>query len=151
MAESPQYGMLLTIDKNVSFEQALVEAISMRRKFAAKVAENFDDANIEAIRDIARQEGLTDIAVWNKQDIVRALRFYQKVNATISMGDVGGNIKYCREKAGLTQAQLAGHIRVTKTTISRYESGTREPPLAVLGDIADACGVNFLDIILRRD
>lgn len=93
MAESPQYGMLMTIDKDVSFEQALVEAISMRRKFAAMVAENFDDANIEAIRDIARQEGLTDVAVWNKLEIVRALKYYKKMRDAGLVEGFGTSVK----------------------------------------------------------
>lgn len=151
MAETPKFGTTLTIDKNAAFSLWDEGFVSKTVSYAVKVAEKFDNEIIEAVCKIARQEGITCVTLLNKQDIVRALRFYEKASKHPDPSSVGGNIKYWRERAGLTQEGLAARIRVTKTTVSRYESGAREPALGTLAEIADACGVTFLDIVLRRE
>lgn len=151
MAETPKFGTTLTIDKNASFGLLDEGFVSKTVRYAVKVAEKFDNEIIENVCKIARQEGITYATLLNKQDIVRALRFYEKASKHPDPGSIGGNIKYWRERAGLTQGGLAARIRVTRTTVSRYESGAREPTLGTLAEIADACGVTFLDIVLRRE
>lgn len=42
------------------------------------------------------------------------------------------NIKEQREKAGLTQKQLAELVKVSTRTIERYEAGVRVPHAAML-------------------
>lgn len=51
------------------------------------------------------------------------------------------NLKAARKKAGLTQLELAKKIGTTKSTISLYESGKREPDILRLKAIADALDV----------
>jgi len=45
---------------------------------------------------------------------------------------MGEKIKSLREAKGLTQAQLARRIFVSKATVCAYENGTRQPPYEVL-------------------
>jgi len=55
-------------------------------------------------------------------------------------------IKEARLNRGLTQEQLANIVGVAKSTITGYEKGNRIPTAAMVGQIADATGVdaNFL-------
>ena len=40
----------------------------------------------------------------------------------------GQELKKWRQEQGLTQTQLAGHLGVIKTTVARWETGTRSIP-----------------------
>lgn len=62
------------------------------------------------------------------------------------MSQIGENIKRARRKKGISQEELARAIDATKSTISKYELGHRQPPLDVLRRIAAALGttVNWL-------
>jgi transcriptional regulator with XRE-family HTH domain len=40
-------------------------------------------------------------------------------------GDIGARIAGARERAGLTQAQLAGEVDLDRSAISKIENGTR--------------------------
>ncbi len=53
---------------------------------------------------------------------------------------------YLRKRAGLTQAELAKKIGVSRSTIGNYEKGIREPDFETLEKIADFFNVelNFL-------
>ena len=59
----------------------------------------------------------------------------------------GTNIKAVRLKRGMSQQELADAIGVTKSTISKYEKGQREPKYNVLRGIAAALGVNWTDLV----
>lgn len=59
------------------------------------------------------------------------------------MDTVGVRIKDARQKAGLSQEELARTIETTKSTISKYEKGLRQPRLEQLQAIADALGVDI--------
>lgn len=48
-------------------------------------------------------------------------------------------VRELRESAGLSQAELAGHIGLSQPNISAYESGTRRPSRQTLDAIAAAC------------
>ena len=48
------------------------------------------------------------------------------------MFDFGKRVKYLREQKGLTQAQLASRLSVTRSLISAYEAGSRYPSLDML-------------------
>lgn len=52
------------------------------------------------------------------------------------------NLKEARKSAGLTQLGLAKMVGTTKSTISLYESGKREPDILRLKAIAKALGVS---------
>lgn len=61
------------------------------------------------------------------------------------MGEtMGSKIKDLREKAGMTQTDLAERVGVSKSVISAYEKGIRNPSNKVLEQIADTFGVTFL-------
>ena len=47
------------------------------------------------------------------------------------------NMRYLREKAGLTQGQLAKKMGVALDSISRYENGKREPRASDLRRMAE--------------
>ena len=49
---------------------------------------------------------------------------------------LGKRLMILREEAGLTQEKLAEIFNTKKATISRYETGTRDPKL-ILNDFAD--------------
>lgn len=49
-------------------------------------------------------------------------------------------------KGGLTQQALADRVGTTKGTISRWESGERDPPLSALYALGDALGVDPGDL-----
>ena len=55
-------------------------------------------------------------------------------------GDV---LRSLRLKAGLSQEELGKKLGLAKSTISMYESGTREPNLEVLEAIADTFNVDM--------
>jgi transcriptional regulator with XRE-family HTH domain len=50
--------------------------------------------------------------------------------------NLGKNIKNCRKKAGLTQAELATVIGVNQSMIAHYESGFKTPSVPVLARMA---------------
>lgn len=50
---------------------------------------------------------------------------------------------YLRKKVGLTQAELAKKIGVSRSTIGNYEKGIREPDFETLEKIADFFNVEF--------
>ena len=67
------------------------------------------------------------------------------------MVSIGENIRKARIKRGLSQEELARAIGITKSTISKYELGHREPPLDTIQKIADVLFVSFLDLIDEDD
>lgn len=57
---------------------------------------------------------------------------------------IGLKIKDLRERAGMTQTDLADKIGVTKSVISAYEKGTRNPSHKVLESISNVFSVSLL-------
>jgi transcriptional regulator with XRE-family HTH domain len=51
-----------------------------------------------------------------------------------------------REKAGLTQEQLASRLDTTDVTISRWETRKRQPNLDALAAIAEALDIELRDL-----
>jgi len=56
------------------------------------------------------------------------------------------NLKRIRQSRGLSQAQLAEAAGVKQATISRIESGTNNPSLAVADQIATALKVSTVEL-----
>ena len=58
-------------------------------------------------------------------------------------------LKEIRERKKLTQLKVALDLNMSQNTVSRYESGVREPGIAELVKFADYYGVS-VDYILER-
>lgn len=58
-------------------------------------------------------------------------------------------IREAREKAGLTQKELAAIVGVHPSTFNGYEKGNHDPKSDLLAKIADACGVT-VDYLLGK-
>lgn len=52
-------------------------------------------------------------------------------------------LRQLRIKAGMSQEELANKLGLAKSTISMYESGSREPSLEILEAIADIFNVDM--------
>ena len=64
------------------------------------------------------------------------------------MGDnFNENLKYARERKGLSQKDVAEGIGVAKSTYSLYESGNREPNVQTIKKIADLLNVSADDLL----
>ena len=59
-------------------------------------------------------------------------------------------IAIVRERAGMTQAQLAARLGVTQGAVSQWEKNVTSPRTAVLLQIADVLGCT-VDELLRGD
>lgn len=64
---------------------------------------------------------------------------------------IGKRIKYYRLKKGLTCEELANKIGITKTLISLYENGERDPNSESCQKIADALGISWIKLMSRDD
>ncbi len=62
---------------------------------------------------------------------------------------LGERLIILREESGLTQEKLAEVFKTKKATISRYETGSRDPKLDTLIDFADYFDVST-DYLLGR-
>ncbi len=58
-------------------------------------------------------------------------------------------LKELRKKKGISQLRLATDLNTTQNTISRYETGEREPGIAELIKIADYFNVS-VDYLIGR-
>ena len=62
--------------------------------------------------------------------------------------NVSSVIQKTRQRAGLTQADLAQRVRTTQSAISRLENGRVRPSLETIERLAKACGAT-LELRLR--
>ena len=60
-------------------------------------------------------------------------------------------IKELRKKKGISQLKLAMDLNMSQNTVSRYETGEREPGIAELVKIADYFGVSIDYLVGRTD
>jgi predicted nucleotidyltransferase/DNA-binding XRE family transcriptional regulator len=65
------------------------------------------------------------------------------------MVDVPILLRDAREKAGLTQAELAARAATSQSAVARYESGASSPAVSTLERLLGSCGVR-LDIRTRK-
>jgi transcriptional regulator with XRE-family HTH domain len=63
---------------------------------------------------------------------------------------LGTVVRQYRERAGLTQAQLAERAGLADATISRVERGRLHPSADLIGKLASALGVTVDDLLRRR-
>lgn len=64
--------------------------------------------------------------------------------------DVAAALRQARYSAGLSQRQLAQHVRVSATSLSRYESGACLPSLAMLDLLLAGCGKDLRLVVVDR-
>lgn len=64
------------------------------------------------------------------------------------MNELGNKIAAKRKNLGLTQAEFAEEMSVTRQTVSRWEAGTVMPDIDKIGDIAAYLGVSC-DYLLK--
>jgi len=62
---------------------------------------------------------------------------------------MGAKIKELREKSGMTQTELAERLELSKSVVSAYEKGIRNPSHKVLEQIADIFGVSLVSFFER--
>ena len=68
------------------------------------------------------------------------------------MGDnFNENLKFAREKKGLSQKEVAESIGVAKSTYSLYESGNREPNVKTIKKIADILNTSADELLGIND
>lgn len=60
-------------------------------------------------------------------------------------------LKYLRNREGLSQAELADKLGLSKSTISMYEVGRREPDFETLESIADLFNVDMNFLLGKED
>lgn len=60
---------------------------------------------------------------------------------------IGDNIKEYRKKYGYSQDNIAALLKVDRSLISHYETGTREISLINLRKIADLFGIDIEDMV----
>ncbi len=63
---------------------------------------------------------------------------------------IGKNIRYFRDKLGLSQNELAYYLNIKRELISYYENGKRYIPVTALNKLANLFGVE-LDELLEED
>ncbi len=61
------------------------------------------------------------------------------------------NIKDIRTRKGLTQAEVASALGVSSVVYSRYETGSRQPSIDILIQLADVFGVTVDYLLGRQD
>lgn len=66
------------------------------------------------------------------------------------MNAIGRNIRNFRKKARMTQEELAEKLYTTRQTISNYETGKSEPDFETVGKIADAFGIEIVDLLTDK-
>ena len=65
------------------------------------------------------------------------------------MGDFSSVLKHLRKANGMTQESLADALHITRSRLSMYELGHREPDFEILEAIADFFNVD-IDYLLGR-
>ena len=57
------------------------------------------------------------------------------------------NLRYIRERAGLTQAELADKASISQGAVSGYESGKLRPTVDICAKLAKALGVTMDELM----
>ena len=60
---------------------------------------------------------------------------------------LGKNIARVRERAGLSQAELARKLKKSRSSVNEYESGRHEPPVLLLRRIAKLTGADIAELL----
>ena len=60
---------------------------------------------------------------------------------------IGAFLKELRKEKNITQEQLADEMRVSRRTVSRWETGSNMPDLDILIDLSEYYDVDLKDIL----
>lgn len=60
---------------------------------------------------------------------------------------IGDKIKFFRNKAGITQQQLAEKAKIDRSMISKLENNNAKPSLDTLCEIATALGIDITKLL----
>lgn len=96
---------------------------------------------------IKKLRELSELLNVDMDDMInKDIQFFETKNELSSKNDFKDMLKYLRSRDHLSQAELAAKLGVSKSTISMYEVGRREPDFETLETIADFFNVdmNFL-------
>lgn len=61
----------------------------------------------------------------------------------------GRAVRQLRQERGMTQAELADRLDLGRTSITNMEKGQQSPPLSILPDIANALGVDPVQLVMK--
>lgn len=64
--------------------------------------------------------------------------------------DAGATLRSARQRAGLTQGELAARAGTSQATVSSYESGSKQPSVATFSRLLAATGARLTVEALRR-
>ena len=67
------------------------------------------------------------------------------------MSGFSEKLRALRRRQKMTQADLAAELGISKSAVSMYERGNREPELALLEKMADLFGVSVSVMLGRQD
>lgn len=65
--------------------------------------------------------------------------------------EFGENLKKLRESRGMSQADLAEQLGVTRGLIAQYETGAKSPNVNLASKIASALGVTIDTMMQRKE
>ena len=63
---------------------------------------------------------------------------------------IGRKLCLARKAAGFSQTSLAATVGISRVSLVNVEHGRQRPPIAVLWDIAEAIGVELMELIPLR-
>ncbi len=63
---------------------------------------------------------------------------------------VGSNVRYWRERLGVSQEELAFRANLHRTYVSGVERGVRNPTVVIVGRLAKALGVEPEQLLISR-
>ena len=61
--------------------------------------------------------------------------------------EMGNKIAAIRKERGLTQKELAEKLHVSDKTVSKWETGTHFPDIAIMEDLAAALGISVITLL----
>ena len=61
--------------------------------------------------------------------------------------DIGHKISVIRKDLGMTQRELAEKLHVTDKTISKWETGTHFPDIAIMEELASSLGISVVELL----
>ena len=88
---------------------------------------------------------VAEVKVGRSGDVVRRVR-HVEFEREYAVAKV---LQQARERAHLTQEEMASRLRTSQSQVTRIEGGRRNVTLATLGRYAEACGCE-LEIRVRR-